>query len=167
MIKYQVSSPGSWGRLFGIERTSLPIPGAPGAGCDGRHHSGSGMHGQHRRHATTEVVPRVESDHRDLSGRPGLFKAAECKRVPTCLSKGAPCPSPQRELTMVKPHNLLQKGSDIKAVFLLAPLQQRPCMGEFPCSRGGGVASSNHQLPRQCDQGQDTEGHHPTAEAIW
>ena len=31
---------------------------------------------------------------------------------------------------MVKPHKLLDKGSGIKAVFSLAPLPRRPCMGE-------------------------------------
>ena len=35
---------------------------------------------------------------------------------------------------MVKPDELLHKGSGIKAVFSLAPLPRRPCTGEFPCS---------------------------------
>ena len=61
---------------------------------------------------------------------------------------------------MVKPHELLHKGSGIKAVFSLAPLPRRPCMGETPCSLGGGVDSSNHQFPRQTDRGQDTGGRH-------
>ena len=64
---------------------------------------------------------------------------------------------------MVKPNELLHKGSGIKAVFSLAPLPRRPCMGESPCSLGGGVDSSNHQFPRQTDRGQDTGGRHPTA----
>ena len=65
---------------------------------------------------------------------------------------------------MVKKHELLHKGSGIKAVFSLAPLPRKPCMGESPCSLGGGVDSSNHQFPRQTDRGQDTEGHHLNAE---
>ena len=66
---------------------------------------------------------------------------------------------------MVKPHELLHKGSGIKAVFFLAPLPRRRCMGESPCSLGGGVNSSNQQFPRQTDRGNDTEGHHQNAEA--
>ena len=94
-----------------------------------------------------------------------LPKAAGWGRVPTGASKGAPCPYPRRESCVVKPHKLHHKGSGIKAVFSLAQLPQRPCMGESPCSLGGGVDSSNHRFPRQTDGGQDTEGHHPAAEA--
>ena len=112
---------------------------------------GSGTHGQHRRHTTTEVVPRVGSDHKDPSGYPRLPKAAGWGRVPTGLFLGAPCPYPRRESRVVKPHELLHKGSGIKAIFSLAPLPRRPCMGESPCSLGGGVDSSNHQFPRQTD----------------
>ena len=140
-------------------------PGAPGAGCDSHYHSGRGIHGQHRRHTTTEVVPQVESDHKDPSGYPRLPKAAVWGRVPTGPSLGAPCPYPRRESRVVKSNELLQKGSGIKAVVSLAPLPRRPCMGESPCSLGGGVDSSNHQFPRQTDRGQDTGGRHPTASA--
>ena len=120
---------------------------------------------QHRRHTTTEVVPQVESDHKDPLGFPGLPKAAVWGRVPTGPSLGALCAYPRRESRVVKPKGLLHKGSGIKAVFPLAPLPRRPCMGESPCSLGGGVDSSNHQFPRQTDRGQDTGGRHPTASA--
>ena len=126
------AGPGSWRRLFGIQRTRQPIPGAPGAGCDGHHHNGSGIHGQHRRHTTTEVVPLVESNHRDPLGYPKLPKAAGWGRVPAGPSSGAPCPYPQRKSRVVKPHELLHKGSGIKAVFSLAPLPGRPCPRMFP-----------------------------------
>ena len=66
---------------------------------------------------------------------------------------------------MVKPHELLHKGSGIKAVFSLAPLPRSPCLEDSPCSQGGGADSSNHQYLRQTDLGQDTEGHQATAEA--
>ena len=66
---------------------------------------------------------------------------------------------------MVKPHELIHEGSGIKAIFSLAPLLQKPCIGESACSLGGGVDSSKHQFPRHTDRGQDTEGHHRTAEA--
>ena len=69
--------------------------------------------------------------------------------------------STMRVLSGELPH----KGSGTKAVFSLAPLPRRPCMGESPCSLSGGVDSSNHQFSRQTDRGQDTEGHHSTAEA--
>ena len=108
----------------------------------------------------TEVVPQVESDHKDPSGYPRLPKAAVWGRVPTGLSLRAPCRYPRRESRVVKPNELLHKGSGIKAVFSLAPLPRRPCMGESPCSLGGGVDSSNHQFPRQTDRGQDTGGRH-------
>ena len=62
-------------------------------------------------------------------------------------------------------HKLLHKGFGIKAVYSLARLPRRPCMGESACSLGGGVDSSNNQFSKQTDRGQDTEGHHPTAEA--
>ena len=113
----------------------------------------------------TEVVPQVESDHKDPSGYPRLPKAAVWGRVPTGPSLGAPCPYPRRESRVVKPNELLHKGSGIKAVFSLAPLPRRPCMGESPCSLGGGADSSNHQFPRQTDRGQDTGGRQPTAGA--
>ena len=119
--------------------------------------------GQHRGHTTTEVVTQVESDNKDPSSYPRLPKAAGWGRVPTGSSLGAPCPYPRRESRVVKPNELLHKGSGIKAVFSLAPLPRRPCMGESPCSLGGGVDSSNHQFPRQTDRGQDTGGRHPTA----
>ena len=164
-VEYPASNPGSWRRLFGVQRTRQPIPGAPSASCNGHHHSGSGTHGQDRRHTTTEVVPRVESDHKDPSGYPKLPKAADWRRVPTGLPSGARCPYPRRESRVLKPHELLHKGSGIKAVFSLAPLPRGPCMGESPCSLGGGVASSNHQFPGQTDRGQDTEGRPPTASA--
>ena len=109
---------------------------APSAGCNDHHHSGSGIHGQHRRHTTTEVVPRVESEHKDASGYPRLPKAAGWGRVPTGPPLGAPCPYRRGESRVVKPHELLHKGSGIKAVFSLAPLPGRPCMGESPCSLG-------------------------------
>ena len=48
---------------------------------------------------------------------------------------------------MVKPNELLHKESGIKAVFSLAPLPRRPCMGESPCSLGGGVDLSNTSFP--------------------
>ena len=76
--------------------------------------------------------------------------------LPTGPSLGAPCPYPRRESRVVKPKELLHKGSRIKAVFFLALLPRRPCMGESPCSLGAGVDSSNHQFPRQTDRGQDT-----------
>ena len=66
---------------------------------------------------------------------------------------------------MVKPHDILPKESGFKAVFSLAPLPKTSCMGEFRCSLGGGFDTSNHQFLGQTDRGQDTEGHHPTAEA--
>ena len=69
------------------------------------------------------------------------------------------------ESRVVKPNELLHKGSGIEAVFSLAPLPRRPCMRESSCSLGGGVDSSNHQFPRQTDRGQDTGGRHPTASA--
>ena len=119
----------------------------------------------HRRHTTTEVAPQVESDHKDPSGYPTFPKAAVWGRVPTGPSLGAPCPYPRRESRVVKPNELLHKGSGVKAVFSLTPLPRRPCMGESPCSLGGGVDSSNHQFPRQTDRGQDTGGRHPTASA--
>ena len=113
----------------------------------------------------TEVVPQVESDHKDPSGYPRLPKAAVWGRVPTGPFLGAPCPYPRRESRVVKPNELLHKGSGIKAVFSLAPLPRRPCMGESPCNLGGGADSSNHQFPRHTDRGQDTGGRHPTASA--
>ena len=88
LVTYVVSSPRSWRRLFAIQRTRYPIPSALGAGCDGNQHSCSGTHGQHRRHGTTEVVPRVETDHRDPSGRPKLSNAEDRGRVPQGPSKG-------------------------------------------------------------------------------
>ena len=111
------------------------------------------------------MVPQVESDHKDPLGYPRLPKAAVWGRVPTGASLGAPCPYPRRESRVVKPNELLHKGSGIKAVSSLAPLLGRPCMGESPCSLGGGVNSSKHQFPRQTDRGQDTGGRHPTASA--
>ena len=113
----------------------------------------------------TEVVPQVESDHRNSSGYPRLPKTAGWGRVSTGLPLGAPCPFPQRESRVVKPHELLHKGWGIKAAYSLAPLPRRPCMRESPCSLGGGVNSSNHQFPRQTDLGKDTGGRHPTASA--
>ena len=91
--------------------------------------------------------------------------AAGMGRVPTGPSLGASCPYPQRESRVVKPNELLHKGSGIKAVFSLAPVPRRPCMGESPCSLSGSVDSSNGQFPRQTDRGQDTGGRHPTASA--
>ena len=85
------------------------------------------------------MVPQVESDQKDPSGHPRLPKAAGLGRLPTGLSSGAPCPYPRRESRVVKPSELLHKESGIKAVFSLAPLPRRPCMGESPCSLGGGV----------------------------
>ena len=79
------------------------------------------------------------------------------------LPSGAPCPYPRRESRVVKAHELFHTGTGIKAVFSLALLPQSPCMRESPCSLGRGVDSSNHQFPRQTDQGQDTGGRHPTA----
>ena len=61
-----------------------------------------------------------------------------------------------------KAHEHQQKGLGIKVVFSLAPLPLRPCMGESPCSVGGGVIISNHQFPRQTNRGQDTRGHDPS-----
>ena len=43
------------------------------------------------------MVPRVESEHRDRSGRSGPPKAAGWGRVPTGPSKGARCRYPQGE----------------------------------------------------------------------
>ena len=114
---------------------------------------------------TTEVVPQVESDHKDPSGYRRLPKAAVRGRVLTGPSLAAPCPYPGRESRVLKSYELLHKGSGIKAVFSLAPLPRRPCMGESPCSLGGGVDSSNQQFPRETDRGQDTGGCHPTASA--
>ena len=114
---------------------------------------------------TTVVVPQVESVRKDPSGYPRLPKAAGWGRVPTGPSLGAPCPYPRRESRVVKLNELLHKGSGIKAVFSLAPLPGRPCMGGSPCSLGGGVDSSNHLFPRHTDRGQDTGGRHPTASA--
>ena len=113
----------------------------------------------------TEVVPQVESDHKDPSGYYRLPKAGGWGRVPTGPSLGAPCLYPRRESSVVEPNELLHKGSGIKALVSLAPLPRRPCMGESPCSLGGGVDSSNQQFPRQTDRGQDTGGRHPTASA--
>ena len=51
-----------------------------------------------------------------------LLKAAELQRVLTGPSKGAQSPDPRRESWVVKPPELLRKGSGIKAVFSLSPL---------------------------------------------
>ena len=118
-----------------------------------------------QRSTTMQRLQQVESDHKDPSGYPRLPKAAVWGRVPTGPSLGAPCPCPRRESRVLKPNELLHKGSGIKAVFSLAPLPRRPCMGESPCTLGGSVDSSNHQFPRQTDRGQDTVGRHPTASA--
>ena len=161
-IKYQVPGPG--GDCSASKGPVNPIPGAPGAGCYGHHHSGSGIHGQHRRHTTAEVAPQVESDHKDPSGYPKLPKARRLGRVPTGPSSGAPCPYPYdaspecHSRTPYEPQivrELLLKGSGIKAVFSLALLPRRPYMRESSCSVGGGVDSSNHQFPRQTDRGQE------------
>ena len=47
----------------------------------------------------------------------------------------------------MKPHELLHKGSGIKAVFSPAPLPRRPCMGESPCSLGGGSTPQTTSFP--------------------
>ena len=109
----------------------------------------------YRSRATTKIHQATPNFPRPQSG-------GESPRGP---SLGAPCPYPRRESRVVKPNELLHKGSGIKAVFSLGPLPQRPCMGESSCSLGGGVDSSNHQFPRQTDRGQDTGGRHPTASA--
>ena len=107
----------------------------------------------------------MESDHRDPSGRFRLPKAEGWGGGPTGPSKSAPCPYPRRESSVVKLHELLHKELGIRAVFALAPLPRRPCVGEAACSLDGGFDSSNHQFPRQTERSQDTESHHLTAEA--
>ena len=77
-------------------------------------------------------------------------KAAVWERVPTGPSLGAPCPYPRRESRVVKPHELLFKGSGIKAVFSLAPLPRRLTLGltvadRWECSQATGPPAWRHQ----------------------
>ena len=104
----------------------------------------------------TEVVPQVESDHKDPSGYPKLPKARRLGESPHGSFLGRTMSiSIRRESRVVQQNELLLKGSGIKAVFSLALLPRRPYMRESPCSVGGGVHSSNHQFPRQTDRGQE------------
>ena len=74
----------------------------------------------------------MENDQRNPAGRPRPPQAAERWEVPTGSSKGAPCQYPRRESRLVKLDELHHKGLRIKAVFFLAPLARRPCIGESP-----------------------------------
>ena len=173
-IKYQFPGPG--GDCSASKGPVNPIPGAPGAGCYGHHHSGSGIHGQHRRHTTAQVAPQVESDHKDPSGYPKLPKARRLGRVPTGPSSGAPCPYPYdaspecHSRTPYEPQivrELLLKGSGIKAVFSLALLPRSVAIHEgvlMQCGRRRRLLKPP-VFPGRLTEVRSTEGRHPNASA--
>ena len=67
-VRLPITTHGKTGMMLLLLVIRGIVSSIKGAGCDGQYHSGSGIHGQHRRHTTTEVLRQVKGDHKDPSG---------------------------------------------------------------------------------------------------